>query len=335
MANLSPGPARIGLNGAGYSSRMVTLRPGGPGRYAAALTAAGHEWQYQAEVPPSCDDQHPAPLVIVLHGAGLVGQQYLDEAGWADKASEAGFIVVAPDAVPSRPGHDPNFWLNPRVWNSGQQPIGSPRREVDDLIFFRALLDDIASRWPVDPDRVYVVGHSNGGAMALRLAVEMSDRFAAAASVAGLCWLADPKPSPPRPLLFIGGTEDPILPLEGGESVLPFQRRITPAVVDSLSELARRSMGCDDARRSVMADGVSAVRWEGNSGAEVSAVLLEGHGHSWPGADPFGPTHLMGPDRHRLNATDLVWDFFSRHSRGENAPVETAEDPAARRGAGL
>ena len=50
---------------------------------------------------------------------------------------------------------------------------------MDDVAFLTLLVADVAKAYAVDPNRVYAAGHSNGGIMALRLACEASDVFAA------------------------------------------------------------------------------------------------------------------------------------------------------------
>ena len=59
--------------------------------------------------------------------------------------------------------------------------------------------------------------------MAFRLGAERSERFAALAPVAGHCWLPDPRPVRALPTLYLVGTEDPLVPLEGGVVVAPFR----------------------------------------------------------------------------------------------------------------
>lgn len=320
LMSLSGGPTNVGLSGTGYTSRMITRRPPGPGRFALELDAAGHRWSYQVHVPPCYDGQTPLPLVLVLHGSGLSGVSYLDQAHWASVAELRGFLVAAPDALAARPGYETSFWLNPRQWNSGQHDPSKPRTQVDDLLFFRALLDDLESRWPVDRDRVYVAGHSNGGAMAFRLATEMPDRFAAAASVAGLSYVQETPSAHPRPILFIGGTADPVLPVEGGKSTLPWETRTTPPVLENLADHATRVLGCDPSDvETELGDGLVIRRYKsGARGPILTAVLIEGHGHGWPGADRFGPDGLLGPETRRFDATRYICDFFASQSRADD-----------------
>lgn len=290
-----------------------------PGAHALELTAVGHTWTCHVHVPAGLDGKGPRPLVLVLHGAGGAGETYLDKAGWARQADAAGFFVAAPDGLPARPGLPASFLLNPRLWNSGQLVPGNPRSQVDDIAFFRALLDELARRLPVDPQRVYVTGHSNGAGMTFRLGAELSDRFAALAPVAGLCWNSRPKPAHPRPTLCFYGTEDPLVPFHGGESFLPWGgRRTTPPVRDGLAAWAR-GLGCPAKPQSVRTEGVTHVEeyGPGRNGANLTVVIIAGQGHGWPGGKPVLPEKIMGPDVPGVDATARIWRFFEEHSMGE------------------
>ena len=59
------------------------------------------------------------------------------------------------------------------------------QKNVDDVAFIKALLDDLAQFVQVDDRRVYATGISNGAIMAYRLTSELSERIAAIAPAAG------------------------------------------------------------------------------------------------------------------------------------------------------
>src|SRR5690606_9365848 len=104
------------------------------------------------------------------------------------------------------------------------------RRQVDDVGFLDALLDDALSRWPLDPSRVYATGISNGGMMSYRLAADLNDRIAAIAPVAGS--LVHDPPSLPRgvPTIHFHGTHDEFVPYHGGRGARSLRRVDFPSV---------------------------------------------------------------------------------------------------------
>ncbi len=85
-----------------------------------------------------------------------------------------------------------------------------------DLAFFDALLVDVKAKYKVDPDRVYVLGMSNGGYFAHLVGKERSQTVAAVASHSGplgLQTLLGVRADRKFPVLIIHGDEDPIFPV--------------------------------------------------------------------------------------------------------------------------
>lgn len=243
----------------------------------------------------------------------------LDYDGWSAKAEKSGFVAVAPDGLPALPHQPANFRSNPAVWNSGQLNSRSPRAAIDDVAYVRLLLDELQEKIPHDRDRVFCTGHSNGGGMTFRLANEMSDRFTAIGTVAGMMALENPEPRKAVPTLYILGTRDPLMPMEGGEVRLPWGTRRNPPVSEPLSTWAR-AIGCESQPRTISEkDGVTKQEYSSRiRGPAMTVLLIEGHGHQWPGSKSLLPESTVGPDTAKINATDVLWDFFK----------ETAKRPA-------
>ncbi len=288
-----------------------------PGRHSLAVWTEWRNRWYQVQVPSGYDASKPFPLVLVFHGAGGSGENSLDKNGWAAKAEEENFIALAPDGLPSRPGWPANFILNPRLWNDGQLRPESQRSKIDDVAFVKTLLDDISKRIRIDPDRIYVTGHSNGAGMAFRLGAELSERFAAIAAVAGHCWNQNPKPARPLPTLYIIGTKDPLVPLAGGEVKTPWSRKVNSPVAQTLALWAKALGVTDPPRTTRNSNGVKTVLYGLETGAASLTVLyIEGQGHGWPGGeDSKLPEAWIGPSVDRIRATDVIWDFFKKYKK--------------------
>jgi polyhydroxybutyrate depolymerase len=287
-----------------------------PGRHNLTVTAAGHDWAVAVQVPKGYDPAKPVPLVVALHGAADTGPMFLDRTGWADKADRETFIVAAPTGLPPRPTRPANGVTNPHIWNTGQVRPLLPRAKIDDVAFVRQMLDDLGKRLNVDAKRVYVIGYSNGAGMAFRLGAELSGRFAAVAAYAGFCFLDDPKPEHPRSTLFLVGTEDPFTPLAGGGVRPPWGllRAIPP--VDEMLAAYAKALGCLAEPQTVRdKDGVKVVRYgPSKAGVDLTAWYIAGQGHNWPGGTELSPAErLLGPRSDKVNATDVIWDFFKGH----------------------
>lgn len=282
-----------------------------PGRFAITIRSGGYERVVHIQIPEGYKSDARPPLVLLLHGAGGNGLGILDKDGWAAKADKEGFVAVAPDGVPIVPGSPANFRTNPPLWNYGQLKARSARAAIDDVAFIRQLLDELKKKVPYNDKRLFCAGHSNGGGMTFRLAADLSERFTAIGTVAGVMTLEVPKPKKPLPTLCILGTNDPLLPLAGGEVKMPWGSRQVPPVAGSLA-LWAKALGCKTEPTVVSdQDGLKRVEYRSAStGPTFSVIYIDGHGHHWPGGQRILPESMVGPITHKLDATDTIWDFF-------------------------
>ncbi len=271
----------------------------------AKLEAAGRSWTWHYAQPAG---PGPWPVVLILHGAGGSGPFYLEQCGWAEEARRQGFLAVAPEGLPLRPGEPPQWKTNPRVWNTGQLQASPERTGIDDLAFLTALLDELPKRFPIDPKRVYCTGHSNGAGMTFRLAAACSDRLAAIAPVASPCGLMAPTLDRAIPTLFVLGTDDPVIPWQGGIARTPWGERPLAPISASLGRWAR-ALGCGGPVQDSLAGGVLTRSY----GSLFQALFVAGQGHNWPGALSGMPVEIAGPNGPTWKATPVIWRFFSEH----------------------
>jgi polyhydroxybutyrate depolymerase len=226
-------------------------------------------------------------------------------------ADRDGYIAVYPNGT----GRMSDRLL---TWNAGNCCGYAQVQNVDDVGFISALLQDMQRRASIDPRRIYVAGHSNGGMMAHRLGEALPDKIAAIASVAG-AHVPTNGTGRTMPVLHIHSEDDPRALYRGGLGPpFPFtnSRVLHPAVDAALSAWVRRN-GCDavaneDAFRE--AGGHTArhlVYGNCRDGAEVALWKLTGAGHGWPGAKPMLQA-LTGPPTNVIDANTEIWRFFSR-----------------------
>ena len=192
------------------------------------------------------------------------------------------------------------------------------------------MLADLKTRCSVDDRRIYATGFSNGASMSFRVARELSRSFAAVAPVAGADWLADKTPERPVPILYITGTADPLNPLAGGEIRIG-QRALgrKPPTAELIGKWVKL-LGCPEQPQVVYdQDGAKGLAY-GRPGDAPSVVLytIDGHGHHWPGGHSLLPEYLAGKNTAKLNATDVIWEFFKAHPMAQpnghgNAPAGT------------
>src|SRR6266478_3972176 len=125
------------------------------------ITSNGRTRAYYLYVPSTIKPGSPAPLVVMLHGSGRVGMSLVEK--WKDLAKKEGFIIAGPDS------------LDTRVW-------GMPQDGPD---FLRDLVEELKGKYPINPRRVYLFGHSAGAIFALETSLMESEYFAATAIHAG------------------------------------------------------------------------------------------------------------------------------------------------------
>ena len=164
---------------------------------------------FEVFAPTSYDEATPMPLVVLLHGFGASGA--IQEAYFQLQplAEERGFLYVHPDGTVNQIGR--------QFWNATDACCGFATT-VDDSAYLLALIEQVEADYNVDPQRIYLVGHSNGGFMSYRMACDHADKIAAFASLAGATF-ADAErcdPSEPVSVLQIHGTADETIPYTGG-----------------------------------------------------------------------------------------------------------------------
>jgi len=259
-----------------------------------------------------------APLVLAMHGSGEDGQAMRIETGYAFErlADQRGFAVVYPDG---QNGH----------WNTCD--FDKDASKIDDVRFLTALADRFIDTIGTDRHRVFGVGLSEGGYMAIRLALEAPARFRAVAPVAAN--LSAPENFQCKPVqkggasvILVHGTSDPLVPFDGRAGSVLFglftnpKGRSTPATAQYFADLDGLG-GRPVTTRSVSADGFGIERsiWShgsgangsgaNDSGAEVELVAIDGAGHVFP-QPYYRARRLLGPSPRDPNAADIIWTFF-------------------------
>ena len=270
------------------------------------LEFGGFERTFRLHLPTLYDKEKHYALVLAFHGAGGTGDLAAEITGWEIKADTENFIVVFPDGVAKDPSRPQSFLRNPQFWNAGIASSGATR--PDDVAFVLKMIEVLKQEHRIDTRRIYATGFSNGAAMAWRLAVEASEVIAAVGPVAGFLAIPDPQPSRPVPALVIACEDDPMIPIDGGVvkdiwSKEPRNRPSLRAIVKKYAEVC----GCSDAPIELAAgSGVTHFIYQ----PIVHFYTIEEAGHTYPGGAETLSERLFGKRTDKLNATDLLWEFF-------------------------
>ena len=127
--------------------------------------------------------QQKAPVVFANHGYTLNGGVYAGQTDWHKVADEKGFIVVFPSAISGSISENGNAPFP--AWNIAMDPT-----RMDEIEFFKYMLDDLKEHYSIDTGRVYATGHSWGSQMTHVLALNEPEMFAAVAPLSGFIFNA-------------------------------------------------------------------------------------------------------------------------------------------------
>jgi len=280
-----------------------------------AIAAGGRERSYLLYVPRGL--AKGAPLVVMMHGSGENGARARIDTGYAfDRlADEHGFAVVYPD------GYE-GYWNGCNIVGD----YSANTLNIDDVGFLTALAGKLASETGIDPGRVFAAGISRGGSMAMRLTLEAPGRFRAVAVVSESVPAPDnfkcrPERGGTSSVMLMNGTEDLLVPFDGGEVSL-FGLFIKRGMVLSSRASGQYLAGLNaitaapETREVEAAGGVRIehVLWRNGAKVEVELVAVHGGGHGLP-QPYFRYPRLLGPTVSDPNGAALIWDFFARQTQ--------------------
>jgi polyhydroxybutyrate depolymerase len=265
---------------------------------------------YSPPLKPAHSDKRP--LLFVLHGGGGTnrGMVRLTKGRFNELADRDGFFVVYPQGID-------------KSWNDGRPDkiSGAHRKGIDDVGFFRALIEYLVYEYPIDSDRIFVTGISNGGLMSFRLGCGLPDKIRAIAPVTAQI------PSAIEPqcrsestvsLAVFNGTEDPLVPYNGGQITVFRKQRGEVLSTDETIWIWQNKNQCRSETRvtefpDLIADGTRVTKIEYTQCAAASKVVLyriDGGGHAWPDGRQYLPVGLIGRTSRDINACDEIWEFF-------------------------
>jgi polyhydroxybutyrate depolymerase len=254
-----------------------------------------------------------APLVIVLHGATMDGAMMRKWTGYEfdSLADTHGFAVFYPD------GYKHN-------WNACLKAghVAARTENIDDIGFIHALIGHAVSQLKIKPTKVYVVGYSNGGQLAMALA------SLTPSPVAGLATFGSDLPTPDNstcsqvgdtpPIMVTAGTVDPFSPYKGGEiSIFGFQRKGTVISAPATAKAFALRNGIFAApteeslphRERNDPTSVRRLTWWKRGDPYVVLNTVRGGGHTVP-QPTFRYPRLLGPTTADLDGPSQAIAFF-------------------------
>jgi len=256
-------------------------------------THIGGERPAGVHVPDTYHEQESWPLVILLHGfsaTGVIQDAYL---GFSANVSKLGFVGLVPEGTVDAQGK--------QFWNATNACCDIGLTGVDDAGYLSGLIDEAIETLNVDPGRVYLLGHSNGGYMSFRMACDAAHKITAIASIAGATYKKASKCQPTEPvsILAIHGTADPTVQYGGGSFYPSADQTIAHCIAYNQCTDSGPEQGAPvDFDPDAPGKETTPYTWSGcDSGATVALWKMDGTGHIPFFNEDFLPAvmdHLLG-----------------------------------------
>lgn len=277
------------------------------------LNYGGYERSYRVFSPQGSDDwDKETPVLFHLHGGGgtAKGTAGLTFHRFNQLAERDSFIVVYPDAIEKN-------------WNDGRKSdeVKAWKEEIDDVGFIMKVLVQVKKRYNADTTRIFTTGMSNGGFMSTRLLCEKSNVFRGGAVLTASIsedYLPNCNPSTPVALLLMNGTDDPLVPYDGGDIKVFKKKRGRIISTEKYLSFWQEKNGCSDQPTSRKLldkydDGTSVTVKTYHSCADRGSLILytiHGGGHTWPSGKQYLGEKWIGKTSKEIVACDVIWEYF-------------------------
>ncbi|MFK7906061.1 MAG: PHB depolymerase family esterase [Chitinophagales bacterium] len=264
-------------------------------------------------IPQNYTGKEAFPVVLMFHGTSGTGEKFYNISGWKEKGEQEGIITVFPTALKYCYIDSDGQQKNKTKWNDGKLEtyVCSGVTLKDDVLFVRNILKRLNKHLNIDENRVYASGFSNGAGFVSRLAVELSDKLAAAVAVAGgLQSQITATPQALIPIYLMSGHKDDGVVEKNGGQPLPHQP------VDLMQNSVFRSYLDIFLNKFELSDQYSVTKHkyyisltfedsiQPTAGNLLTFSLVRGLEHNYPNGR-----------NHPLKGVNVFWNFFKQYSR--------------------
>lgn len=268
--------------------------------------------RFRLFLPPGAGLRRPVPLLVLLHGCGQDAASFAAATRAAAAARAGGFAVLLPEQSSAANPQRCWNWFRPEAVVAGEAAV------------LMAIVDHVCALHPLRRDRLFALGLSAGGAMALTLGLRYPERFLAVGSHSGAVPHSAATPAQagqamrgrrPPALASLrrhlaGRSLPPLLVIHGemDRSVDPANAEASTALWLDLAEGPPSAPGPSRPARRGSRHPYTTTDWRRSGQIYVRQIHVAGLGHAWSGgaarqafSDPQGP-----------DALKLAWGFFSR-----------------------
>ncbi|MFT5483191.1 MAG: polyhydroxybutyrate depolymerase [Halieaceae bacterium] len=325
------------------------------------LNFEGIEREYFVYLPGAVKAGKPLPVVLAIHGYTSTATGFAASHGMNLHAEANDYIVVYPQGThfgvdASAASYRVTSWNDlaanlapakdgPEHCTVDRDPYPCPAECgqcsrcawtscYDDVGFLNAVLDKVEAEFSTDTKRYYMLGVSNGGMMALRMACNHSERFAAVAPIiAQLAPGFECGPSTNLPMMHLAGAKDDTVRIDGKPGGDGFIYATAKVTAETWAHALQCKAGPQPWSNALSKQGSLNCTAYSNCAQEgqqvVSCVNPQGT-HEWPGqsvdgmpatcvtaqqtASMPGQPHCPKPSGEYVHwGMDLVWQFMQRY----------------------
>ena len=256
-------------------------------------------------------------LIFVLHGSKSSAEAIRQMTGF-----EFDVFAESHQYIPVYANGFENHWNDCRA----SADYSANTQDIDDVTHIKSLIKWFVSRHRIDPSKVFVTGHSNGGHMAYKLALEAPQMIRAIAALSANLPVDDnfdcEKSAQPISVAIFNGTEDTINPYFGGTVKLGSNAsrglvRGSNETAGYWVQLAGLNVASPDRvveypETDGMSDtSVVAKHWDTGSGVQVRLYRLQGSGHVIPSKIYRFP-RIIGPNASDISGPEEIVRFFEQ-----------------------
>ena len=277
-------------------------------------TSDGRLRSYLLFVPSTINSMKPAPLVIALHGGLGSAAQFEGNSGLNDYAESNGFYVVYPNGISAIENQ-----AILQTWNAGDCCGPAAQKNVNDIAFVESLIKHLQNSLSIDKRRVFVIGHSNGGMLAYKLACELSDEISGIGVQSASLAINQCQPTNPVSVVHIHGTSDKNFPIDGGvgSGVAGVPFRSARFAVDTLATSNKCEASPETSKIKENTDLVIYSWKKCASYVGIRYIIVEGASHAWMGhaAQSNFANSYVGVPYEKLDSTKAILSFLLLHPR--------------------
>lgn len=279
-----------------------------PGDYTFDITISNYNTRsYKAHIPPSYDGT-ARPVVLMFHGGGGDAESIIKQSQMNTVSDQNNFIVVYPEGTGI---------AGIQTWNAGDCCGTAKEKNIDDVSFVNMILDDIEAKTPINTNKIYAAGHSNGGQMSYRLACELSNRITAVASNAGFDAYDKCNPQRKVPTMHVHGTADPIALYNGGTCGPTEDSKWTCGPVEDYVAEWADTNGCSAEPVIQTIKNSQKITYQ-NCQVDTIFFKIGDGGHTWPGGEYAISArwwkNQVGALSTDIDASKEMWNFFNQQS---------------------